>query len=182
MHVGRALIFCVATLFAQTATATRNVNLRSDPSGEYPPIRLLAPSESPLTLIDPMPGSGYDHVKTAAGEGGYVWGRGQHVYTPSRCSRSRTASRSLASSLMRRQVSRTLRRTVFGMKAMATPMDGSPGQNKLRTRVYGRPGRVLVAARLPSLRSPAPKVYRPVTNFLQGAIFSSVQCSNASNS
>jgi hypothetical protein len=74
-----ALVFYAATLFAQTATVTRNVNLRSDPSGEYPPIRLLTPSEPPLTLIDPMPESGYYHVKTAAGEDGYVWGRNVRV-------------------------------------------------------------------------------------------------------
>ena len=55
-----AIVFCAATLFAQTATVTRNVNLRSDPSSEYPPIRLLTPSEPPLILLDAMPLRGKD--------------------------------------------------------------------------------------------------------------------------
>src|SRR5947208_427975 len=38
---------------APTATVTHNVNLRADPSTSTPPIRLLTPAESPLTLIDP---------------------------------------------------------------------------------------------------------------------------------
>src|SRR5438105_219347 len=47
-----------AAAFAQTVTVTRNVNLRPDPSAEYDPIRLLTPSEPPLTLLDPVPESG----------------------------------------------------------------------------------------------------------------------------
>jgi hypothetical protein len=42
---------CVAVAVCAKSVAAY---LRSDPSGEYPPIRLLAPSEPPLTLIDPM--------------------------------------------------------------------------------------------------------------------------------
>jgi len=66
-------------LSAQTVTVTRNVNLRPDPSGEYDAIRLLTPSEPPLTLIDALQESGYYHVKTASGEEGYVWGKNVHV-------------------------------------------------------------------------------------------------------
>jgi hypothetical protein len=58
---------------AQTVTVVRNVNLRPDPSSEYSPIRLLKPSEPPLTLLDPEPEWGYYHVRTSAGEEGYVW-------------------------------------------------------------------------------------------------------------
>ncbi len=72
-------VFCAAMLSAQTASVTRNVNLRPDPSSEYPPIRLLTPSEPPLVLIDPMPESGYYHVRTSAGEDGYVWSRNVHI-------------------------------------------------------------------------------------------------------
>ena len=57
----------------QTVTVVHDVNLRPDPSSEYDPIRLLAPSEGPLTLLDPTPESGYYHVRTSAGEEGYVW-------------------------------------------------------------------------------------------------------------
>lgn len=60
---------------AQTATVIHNVNLRSDPSSEYPPIRLLTPSEAPLTLLDATPESGYYRVVTSGGDTGYVWSR-----------------------------------------------------------------------------------------------------------
>lgn len=59
---------------AQTVTVVHNVNLRPDPSIEYPAIRLLTPSEPPLTLLEATPESGYYHVRTGAGEEGYVWG------------------------------------------------------------------------------------------------------------
>lgn len=42
-------------------------------------MRLLTPSEPPLTLIDAMPESGYYHVKTTNGEEGYVWSRNVRV-------------------------------------------------------------------------------------------------------
>ena len=58
---------------AQTVTVVHNVNLRPDPSSEYPPTRLLLPSEPPLTLLEPSPESGYYHVQTSIGEEGYVW-------------------------------------------------------------------------------------------------------------
>ena len=58
---------------AQTVTVVHNVNLRPDPSSEYPPTRLLLPSEPPLTLLEPSPESGYYHVQTSIGEDGYVW-------------------------------------------------------------------------------------------------------------
>jgi len=58
---------------AQTVSVVDNVNLRPDPSSEYAPIRLLLPSEQPLTLREPSPESGYYHVQTSIGEEGYVW-------------------------------------------------------------------------------------------------------------
>ncbi|HVH68100.1 MAG TPA: SH3 domain-containing protein [Gemmatimonadales bacterium] len=51
------------------------MNLRPDPSSEYAPIRLLQPSEPPLTLLDPMPEAGYYRVATSSGDTGYVWAR-----------------------------------------------------------------------------------------------------------
>src|SRR3989454_11963486 len=59
----------------QTVTVVHSVNLHPDPSSEYPPIRLLTPSEPPLTVLEPLPESGYYHVRTSAGGEGYVWGR-----------------------------------------------------------------------------------------------------------
>jgi hypothetical protein len=61
--------------YGQTVTVVRNVSLRPDPSSEYAPIRLLKPSEPPLTLLDPMPESGYYRVATSSGDTGYVWTR-----------------------------------------------------------------------------------------------------------
>lgn len=70
-----ALALGAAPMPAQTATVVGNVNLRPDPSAEYPPIRKLTTSEPPLTLIEPVAESGYYHVRTSAGEEGYVFGR-----------------------------------------------------------------------------------------------------------
>ena len=68
----------------QIVTVVHSVNLRPDPSGEYAPIRLLTTSEPPLTLLEPLPESGYYHVRTSTGEEGYVWSRYVRVtVTPS---------------------------------------------------------------------------------------------------
>ena len=58
---------------AQTVTVTRNINLRSEQSGAEMPIRLLTLSEPPMELLEPHIQDGYFHVKTSAGEDGYVW-------------------------------------------------------------------------------------------------------------
>ncbi len=68
-------LLCATSVSAQTVIVTHNVNLRPDPSSEYPGIRLLTPSEPPLTLLEPMQESGYYHVRTSAGEEGYVWSK-----------------------------------------------------------------------------------------------------------
>jgi hypothetical protein len=75
------LLATVALAQGPTVTVTRNVNLRPDPSSEYPPIRLLKPSEPPLTLLDQLPQSGYYYGRTQAGEEGYVWSHNVHVST-----------------------------------------------------------------------------------------------------
>jgi hypothetical protein len=64
-----------ATAPAQTVTVVHDVNLRPDPSSEYPPIRTLTPTEPPLTLLEAEPESGYYRVVTASGDTGYVWAR-----------------------------------------------------------------------------------------------------------
>ena len=56
------------------ATIKRNVNLRSDPSTDDPPIELI-PANSTVTLLDPAPQNGYYHVKAEDGRDGWVWGR-----------------------------------------------------------------------------------------------------------
>lgn len=68
------LLCCATVASAQTVTVVHTVNLRPDPSTEYPALRLLTPSEPPLTLLEATPESGYYHVRTGAGEEGYVWG------------------------------------------------------------------------------------------------------------
>src|SRR2546430_15927787 len=69
------LLLWTTAASGQTVTVVHNVNLRPDPSTEYPALRLLTLSEPPLTLLDAIPQSGYYHVRTSAGEDGYVWGR-----------------------------------------------------------------------------------------------------------
>jgi hypothetical protein len=59
----------------QTATVMRNVNLRADASTDHPAIRLLTPSEPSLAVVDATPVGGYIHVRTSAGEDGWVWTR-----------------------------------------------------------------------------------------------------------
>ncbi|HEV2751532.1 MAG TPA: SH3 domain-containing protein [Gemmatimonadales bacterium] len=66
---------------AQTVTVVHNVNLRPDPSSEYPPIRLLTPAEPALTLLDATPESGYYRVITSTGDTGYVWSHYVRVNT-----------------------------------------------------------------------------------------------------
>jgi hypothetical protein len=66
---------------AQTVTVVHNVNLRPDPSTEYPPIRLLTPAEPPMILLDSTPESGYYRVVTSTGDTGYVWSRYVRVNT-----------------------------------------------------------------------------------------------------
>jgi hypothetical protein len=60
---------------AQVVRVKRNVNLRPEQSTQEPALRVLTPSEPPLTLLEPFLQDGYYHVKTSAGEEGYVWGR-----------------------------------------------------------------------------------------------------------
>src|ERR1019366_10159315 len=69
-----AVLLWTTVAFAQTATVTHNVNLRSDASTSQPPIRLLTPSEPSLTVLDPTPSAGYLHVRTANNEDGGVCG------------------------------------------------------------------------------------------------------------
>ena len=79
-----AVLVCVlslglaATARAQTVVVRRNVNLRRDPSTDQPPIQLLTP-DSRLSLIDPAPTGGYLHVRTSAGDEGWVWSRNVDV-------------------------------------------------------------------------------------------------------
>ncbi|PYP51638.1 MAG: hypothetical protein DMD45_07700 [Gemmatimonadetes bacterium] len=71
---GVALLWWTTAASGQVVTVVHNVNLRPDPSREYPSIRVLTPAEPPLSLLESSPESGYYHVRTSAGEEGYVWG------------------------------------------------------------------------------------------------------------
>ena len=73
------LLGLCAAATAQSVTVSRNVNLRPEQSTEYPAIRLLKPDEPPLELLESHSMDGYYHVKTQAGEEGYVWSRAVHV-------------------------------------------------------------------------------------------------------
>jgi uncharacterized protein YgiM (DUF1202 family) len=69
-------LILLATVCAgqQQATVSRNVNLRSDPATDNPPIRLLHPGEM-LQLVVPDQTNGYYHVHTTDGTDGWVWAR-----------------------------------------------------------------------------------------------------------
>jgi hypothetical protein len=66
---------------AQTATVTRNVNLRPDPSTDNDPIEKLRPPAH-VQLIEPDATGGYFHVKAADGQAGFVWGRNIRIQGP----------------------------------------------------------------------------------------------------
>jgi hypothetical protein len=69
-------LLLVATLCAaqQQAAVNHNVNLRSEPSTDNPPIRLLHPGEV-LQLVVTDATNGYYHVHTSNGADGWVWAR-----------------------------------------------------------------------------------------------------------
>ncbi len=74
-----AMLLLASLASAQTATVTRNVNLRPEQSSAEPPIRLLTPSEPPMELLEPHAQDGYFYVKTSAAEEGYVWSKSVRV-------------------------------------------------------------------------------------------------------
>jgi hypothetical protein len=78
LNVCVLLIFTVCLAGGQTATVTHNVNLRSDPSTDNPPIVKLTPGTT-LQVLDANPNGGYYHVKTTNGKIGFVWGRNVQI-------------------------------------------------------------------------------------------------------
>ncbi|MGH7524871.1 MAG: hypothetical protein ACREK8_11230 [Gemmatimonadales bacterium] len=66
------LIVPLAALHPQTATVTRNTNLRPTSSSSQPAIRLLVPPEK-LVLLDPAPTTNYYHVRTQEQDTGWVY-------------------------------------------------------------------------------------------------------------
>src|SRR5215472_12090299 len=66
---------------AQTATVTRNVNLRPDPSTDNDPIEKLKPPAQ-VQLIDPSPTDGFYHVTAPDGQEGWVWAKNVNVEIP----------------------------------------------------------------------------------------------------
>jgi nuclease S1 len=57
---------------AQTGVASRNVNLRPDPSTTQPKIETLRKGDQ-VTLLDPDPVNGFYHVEAASGKQGWVY-------------------------------------------------------------------------------------------------------------
>ena len=64
--------------FGQTATVTRNVILRADPSTQNDPIELLKPSTK-LGVLDLDRTNGYYNVVKANGQEGWVWGNNVEI-------------------------------------------------------------------------------------------------------
>ncbi len=67
------LVLITPYAFTQTATVTRNVNLRPEPSTSQPSMMLLTPATN-LQLIAISPTNGFYHVRVNATEG-WVWAR-----------------------------------------------------------------------------------------------------------
>jgi hypothetical protein len=76
---------------AQTATVTRNVNLRPDPSTDNTPIEKLTPPAQ-VQLIEPDPTGGYFQVKAADGQTGFVWGKNISISGPGPSGSSSTST------------------------------------------------------------------------------------------
>ena len=73
------LVMVAGEAAAQTVVVVRNTNLRPEQSSVERAIRLLTPAEPPVTLVEPLLLDGYYHVRTSAGEDGYVYGRSVRV-------------------------------------------------------------------------------------------------------
>jgi len=71
----------VATCLGQSAEVTHNANLRSDPSTDNPPIRLLTPPEQ-VELLEANKTGGYYHVQTSLGEQGWLWSHNVKILAP----------------------------------------------------------------------------------------------------
>jgi uncharacterized protein YgiM (DUF1202 family) len=65
-------------LLAQTVTVQRTSNLRNDPSTSNPPITKLHKGDQ-AALLDAATTAGYYHVKTAAGQEGWLWAKNVSV-------------------------------------------------------------------------------------------------------
>jgi hypothetical protein len=78
LPIAAAVCSAVVSAQAQTATVTRNVNLRPDSSTEKPSIRLMKPGEV-LELLAADEEDGFLHVRTAELQEGWVWSRNVRV-------------------------------------------------------------------------------------------------------
>src|SRR5215472_12479964 len=67
-------VVCSSSVWAQQATANRNVILRRDPSTSSPALEHL-PNGARLTLVDASPDSGFYHVKTEDDQVGWVFAK-----------------------------------------------------------------------------------------------------------
>src|SRR5215831_9250815 len=72
------VLFANGFAAAQTATVTRNVNLRPDPSTDNDPITKLTPPAQ-VQLIEADQTNGFLHVKTGDGQEGWVWAKNVSV-------------------------------------------------------------------------------------------------------
>ncbi|MBI3389878.1 MAG: DUF1329 domain-containing protein [Deltaproteobacteria bacterium] len=66
----------------KTLKLLSSTNLRSSPSTQEAPVRLVQASE-PLKLLEPAPQGGYYHVQTANGQQGWIWARSAVLVGPS---------------------------------------------------------------------------------------------------
>jgi hypothetical protein len=162
------VILCLGFAAAQTATVTRNANLRPDPSTDNDPIEKLRPPAQ-VQLVEPDPTSGYYHVTAPDGQDGWVWGRNISISavsggpTPTPTPGTGTSGQGLFSQLMAARVAAVPQplvengATTCGPTGDATNVTAKAlNKNKNRTDVPGASDYVAInwddLANLPSNR------------------------------
>ncbi len=91
-----AALLASACFAQQQALVKHNVNLRSDPSTDNPPIELLSPGTT-VDLLEPDRTSGYYHVHTSDGKEGWVWSHNVTVQTSTAGGTSNTPETAISS-------------------------------------------------------------------------------------
>jgi hypothetical protein len=96
-HLALFVVLWIGVAASQTAVVTRNVNVRSGPSTDNPPITKLLPGAH-LELLSPNATGGYYHVRTEDSTAGYVWGRNIQISSSEAPPSTATGSTATASS------------------------------------------------------------------------------------
>lgn len=96
LKIKRPLI-CLVLLVSVSAIGDNvlvkhNVNLRSDPSSDNPPIAVLHPADE-IELIETEQTNAYYHIRTEDGQDGWVWSRNIEIVQTTNPTQPRARSR-----------------------------------------------------------------------------------------